>query len=178
MKYCLKCGSIYAESYKNYERDTCIDEGFPLKEDPDMTEEKFLQLSEEEKDAYELHILDLCRKSGHFDEKRCQRGKHYDYYYGFRFDKFEQLSGKKAPIKLSPEEQAIREWEIKQGIRESVERYTGTSSSSGGVQCPYCKSTNTRKISTTAKAANTALFGIFGTKRYKQWHCNKCGSNF
>ena len=46
------------------------------------------------------------------------------------------------------------------------------------VVCPYCKSTNTTKITATAKMVNTALFGLFGTKRNKQWHCNKCGSDF
>ena len=46
------------------------------------------------------------------------------------------------------------------------------------VTCPYCSSTNTKKITATSKAVNTALFGIFGTKRHKQWHCNKCGSDF
>lgn len=46
------------------------------------------------------------------------------------------------------------------------------------VECPYCHSTNTKKIPTTSKAVNTAIFGIFGTKRYKQWHCNHCKSDF
>lgn len=46
------------------------------------------------------------------------------------------------------------------------------------VECPYCHSTDTAKISTTSKVVNTALFGIFGTKRHKQWHCNHCNSDF
>ena len=46
------------------------------------------------------------------------------------------------------------------------------------VTCPYCNSTNTKKISITSKAVNTAMFGILGTKRHKQWHCNKCGSEW
>lgn len=46
------------------------------------------------------------------------------------------------------------------------------------VNCPYCKSTNTKKISSMAKAANIAMFGIFGNKRKYQWHCNNCGSDF
>ena len=46
------------------------------------------------------------------------------------------------------------------------------------VTCPYCSSVNTSKISTTSKVVNTAIFGIFGTKRHKQWHCNQCGSDF
>lgn len=46
------------------------------------------------------------------------------------------------------------------------------------VECPYCHSVNTKKITTTSKVVNTALFGIFGTKRHKQWHCNQCNSDF
>ncbi len=46
------------------------------------------------------------------------------------------------------------------------------------VSCPYCKSTNTKKITSTEKAVNIALFGIFGNKRKYQWHCNNCKSDF
>lgn len=46
------------------------------------------------------------------------------------------------------------------------------------IECPYCHSKDTKKISTTSKVVNTAVFGIFGTKRHKQWHCNQCGSDF
>ena len=47
------------------------------------------------------------------------------------------------------------------------------------IQCPYCKSTNTKKITTTSKAVHTALFGIFSMGRNgKQWHCDNCGSDF
>lgn len=46
------------------------------------------------------------------------------------------------------------------------------------VECPYCHSKDTKKISTTSKVVNTAVWGIFGTKRHKQWHCNKCKSDF
>ena len=46
------------------------------------------------------------------------------------------------------------------------------------VVCPYCKSTDCKKITTTAKAVNIALFGLFGNKRRYQWHCEKCGSDF
>ena len=47
------------------------------------------------------------------------------------------------------------------------------------VECPYCHSTDTTKISTASKAVHTAFFGIFSMSRNsKQWHCNKCGSDF
>ncbi len=45
-------------------------------------------------------------------------------------------------------------------------------------ECPYCHSKNTKKISATSKVTNTVIFGIFGTKRFKQWHCNNCNSDF
>lgn len=47
------------------------------------------------------------------------------------------------------------------------------------IECPYCHSTNTKKITNTSKAVHTALFGIFSIGRNsKQWHCNNCGSDF
>ena len=52
-------------------------------------------------------------------------------------------------------------------------------SSKPQVTCPYCQSTNTKKITNTSKAVHTALFGIFSVSRNsKQWHCNRCGSDF
>lgn len=47
------------------------------------------------------------------------------------------------------------------------------------ITCPYCQSTNTKKISNLLKAGSVALFGIFALgKTTKQWHCNDCGSDF
>ncbi len=47
------------------------------------------------------------------------------------------------------------------------------------IECPYCHSTNTKKISGLSKAGSIALFGIFALgKTSKQWHCNNCDSNF
>lgn len=48
-----------------------------------------------------------------------------------------------------------------------------------GVECPYCHATNVKKITNTSKAVHTAVFGIFSMGRNsKQWHCNKCNSDF
>lgn len=47
------------------------------------------------------------------------------------------------------------------------------------VECPYCHSTNTTKISKASKAADAALFGTYALgKISKQWHCERCGSDF
>lgn len=42
-------------------------------------------------------------------------------------------------------------------------------------KCPTCNSTNLKKISAASKVVNTAVFGLFGTKRFKQFQCNNCG---
>ena len=46
------------------------------------------------------------------------------------------------------------------------------------VHCPYCNSTNCKKISGVSKAPSVAMFGIFSQKVKKQWHCNNCKSDF
>lgn len=46
------------------------------------------------------------------------------------------------------------------------------------IECPYCKSTDTQKISGMSRAGSIVVWGIFSKKLGKQWHCNKCGSDF
>lgn len=56
---------------------------------------------------------------------------------------------------------------------------TVPSTSKNQVACPYCKSTDCKKITNTSKAVHTAIFGIFSIGRNsKNYHCNKCGSDF
>ena len=47
------------------------------------------------------------------------------------------------------------------------------------IECPYCHSTNTKKITNASKAIHTAVFGIFSVSRNsKNYHCNNCNSDF
>lgn len=46
------------------------------------------------------------------------------------------------------------------------------------VECPYCKSKNTKKISSVGKGISILTLGLLSSKIGKQWHCNKCGSDF
>lgn len=47
------------------------------------------------------------------------------------------------------------------------------------VTCPFCQSTNCKKISGASKIGKVALFGVFAAGSVsKTWHCNNCGSNF
>ncbi len=47
-----------------------------------------------------------------------------------------------------------------------------------GVECPYCHATNVRKVSLAGRAVSAGIFGLGSKKIGKQWHCNKCGSDF
>lgn len=46
------------------------------------------------------------------------------------------------------------------------------------VQCPYCKSKNTKKVGTVSRGLSIGLFGLGSSKIGKQWHCNDCKSDF
>lgn len=46
------------------------------------------------------------------------------------------------------------------------------------VHCPYCKSTNVKKLSGTTRVTSVLAFGIGSKKVGKQWHCNNCKSDF
>lgn len=77
------------------------------------------------------------------------------------------------------------EWERNMGVtqkkvdRKSNPGISASYSTSMKVECPYCHSKNTRKISGASKVGNVALFGIFAAgKVSKQWHCNQCRSDF
>ncbi len=61
---------------------------------------------------------------------------------------------------------------------KSKEYYIDTSNTSKSVECPYCHSFNTKKISSLSKAGSVAMFGIFSQKIKHQWHCNECESDF
>lgn len=64
-------------------------------------------------------------------------------------------------------------------ILKKDESYISKQSSTPIVTCPYCQSTDTKKITNTSKAVHTALFGIFSMSRNaKEWHCNNCNSDF
>ena len=46
------------------------------------------------------------------------------------------------------------------------------------VFCPYCKSTNVKKITATGRMLSMSMFGLASGKLGKQWHCNSCKSDF
>lgn len=64
-----------------------------------------------------------------------------------------------------------REYNIQQSLKELNAKPV--------VECPYCKSTDTKKITKASKAAHTFFFGFLSVSRNtKEWHCNNCNSDF
>ena len=60
-----------------------------------------------------------------------------------------------------------------QKLQESYKTITSV------VECPYCHSKNTSKISTFSKVMNIQLGGMYGAiKANKNWQCHDCGSEF
>ena len=58
-------------------------------------------------------------------------------------------------------------------------KYTSPQPSTPTITCPYCQSTNTKKISGLSKVVGVGLFGIFALgKTTKQFHCNNCKADF
>lgn len=46
------------------------------------------------------------------------------------------------------------------------------------VTCPYCNSTNCKKLGAISRGVSFGLFGFGSGKIGKQWHCNDCKSDF
>ena len=59
-----------------------------------------------------------------------------------------------------------------------LESHQKTTPTANLPHCPYCKSTNVKKISGASKAASVIGFGILSKKIGKQWYCNNCKSYF
>lgn len=56
--------------------------------------------------------------------------------------------------------------------------YIDTLNTNKSVECPYCHSMNTSKISTVNRAVSVGMLGLASKKLGKQWHCNSCRSDF
>lgn len=100
------------------------------------------------------------------------------------FDKYEEMKDPVAWMKRQ-EEYAKHEKHSKQlqaahaaSETKAELREWQLSRRDGAVQCPYCKSWDTEKISTGSRVVSIAMVGAASGKIGKQFHCNKCGANF
>ena len=59
--------------------------------------------------------------------------------------------------------------------QESIQKQQSEQSK---VHCPYCNSTNVKKIIGTERVASVAMLGIFSKKINKSFKCGSCGGTF
>lgn len=63
-------------------------------------------------------------------------------------------------------------------VKEEPSRSSYSQPTTPTITCPYCQSTDTKKISGASRWLSVGMFGMGSKKIGKQWHCNKCGSDF
>lgn len=150
LHYCKKCGRIVeiAESDNDKTCDCCESPVYPCPEKYWLKGRDYLMSQEMKEKLRE----DLVKPSPEFDQ--------------YAFDHRDEINRRHC-------EESHRAWQIVNGVGNAANK-----SNPHGVTCPYCKSNNVSKISTASKAASVAFWGIFSQKVKKQWHCNKCGSDF
>lgn len=188
IKYCLRCGEIVADNSTSKDRTACSECGMSYEED-NMTGEMFESLSENEKQQYANKLFAIIKSSKSFDEKlfndNVRRYGEASLYESWWYDKAEQL-GARFILRYETDEERKQRLNKQYGknspayqqavVQNCISAERARKEESRNVpKCPTCQSANLRKIATTSKVANTALFGIFGTKRHKTFHCNNCG---
>ena len=62
-----------------------------------------------------------------------------------------------------------------EGVRKALEARKGIGTT---VTCPYCYSTNVKKVGMSGRLLSVFTFGLASGKVGKQWHCRSCGSDF
>ena len=66
-----------------------------------------------------------------------------------------------------------------QGVFHIYERFSNVQPiKSNSIKCPYCQSTNTKKLDVIDRGVSFGIFGFASSKVGKQWHCNSCRSDF
>ena len=150
MHYCKKCGRVVlnSEDVDPHYCDYCQSVTYPVPEKYMYEGHSSIILNEQE----QLLREELVRTSPEFDE----------YLYSHRDS---DLAARRAQL----EGQLAYGKAVLEG-RDRGNRF--------GIECPYCHATNIRKISFLGRAVSAGLFGLGSNKIGKQWHCDRCGSDF
>ncbi len=146
--YCERCGRICINDVNRGSCDYCGSDSYHLVPEKYWDEEEAFMRDDQE----ELLREELVKTSPVFDE----------YLFNHR-DEDIRAEWAKSQAALA------RGRAIQEG-RDKGNRF--------GVECPYCHATNVRKVSLAGRAVSAGIFGLGSKKIGKQWHCNKCGSDF
>lgn len=107
----------------------------------------------------------------------------YDFYYCNKCQESHSFDTSKEYSKFCPDCNELMEFTCNaDGDTDLAEQRKNQTpivpSSKPIITCPYCQSTNTKKIGVIGRSVSTGLFGFGSSKIGKQWHCNNCKSDF
>lgn len=152
--YCKKCGYVGIKIEKEAKCPICHNKTNKISQNPDY----YSVRTDKTAPTYEDVVRRKFLKDVVFDE-------HYSSIRKMREDnKYRKIN-------------RDRERLLK-AMKQSNSSSFNNINSSPIVECPYCHSTNTRKISGLGRAASIGFWGIFSKKIGKQWHCDNCRSDF
>lgn len=146
--YCERCGRICRSDKNRGSCDCCGSESYHPVPEKYWDEGEVFMSDEQE----ELLRAELVKTSPVFDE----------YLFNHRDDNMR--------AKWAEAEAALAHGRAILEGRDKGNRF--------GIECPYCHATNIRKVSLAGRAVSAGIFGLGSKKIGKQWHCNKCGSDF
>ena len=63
-------------------------------------------------------------------------------------------------------------------FNKDVENHKAGRDSNPTITCPYCSSTDCKKLGAVSRGVSFGLFGFGSGSIGKQWKCRKCGSAF
>lgn len=152
-----------------------------LKEDPDLKNEA---------DFYEsvvfAYMMDFVKKTTpqyfeYYDSiygKEDFDRKHYKAINQTYLNRYTEYLREQADHGCLERERQKEEEELQKSIELHAAMAKMDAERHPHVECPYCHSTNTEKISTVSRAVSVSLVGAASGKIGKQWHCKNCNSNF
>lgn len=151
--------SSYTES--NYTCDFC---GGKLIDLPMLSEDFRVLKNINNEDKFIKEMLDLYKEN--------------IIEYTTKINQFKQAANQRESQRAAVE-RASKIYQEREYNRKHSSQYSNSTSTVSSTQCPYCHSTNVKKITMTSKVTHGAIFGLFGARKIlKQWHCNNCKSDF
>lgn len=152
-KYCPKCKMNFSDSFDEcvYCSSSLLYGTIESYEDNQLKEKSIFEMTDEEiLNKYQSYKKNIEEQTGTTLSDK-------EFINGLKSARRENLNKQSTIINITPEK----------NVKNNL------------VTCPYCNSTDTKKISSTSKIAHTALLGIFSMSRNsKNFHCNQCGADF
>lgn len=104
------------------------------------------------------------------------RDKYIEEIIGHKLDPVLDQGQRKYFKNLYKEQNEILQKRIRKSEENRINEYQQKYLAEHNIECPYCHSTNTSKISTVNRAISIGTFGLASSKIGKTHKCNNCGS--